>query len=224
MSAASRSQLAPEVTIGSGTTRLLMAGVIAGPLFLVVSTIQALTRDGFDITKVAFSSLSVGAYGWIQVTNFVVAGLLSIACATGIRRVVHSGRGSTWGPRLLVVFGLGQVAAGLFTTDPAMGFPPGTPDGLPERFTWHAIVHNISAPVAFLSAAVACVVFAARFAAAGDSRWRSYSMATAVLAVLVALPPEPTSAGLRLATSTALVYLWLALLAIKLTNQPAEGP
>jgi hypothetical membrane protein len=205
--------------IAPSTVRLLLGGVVAGPLFLGASTIQALLRDGFDITKVAFSSLSVGTHGWIQMTNFVLTGLLCLGCAIGIRRQVPTGKASGWGPRLLMLFGIGQIIAGLFKTDPAMGFPPGTPDGLPEDFTTHAIIHNISAPVAFLSAAIACVVFSRRFGAQGNGRWRLYSLATGIAAPLVAIPPHASSAGLRLAAATGIVYLWLAAYVFKLLRE-----
>jgi hypothetical protein len=33
------------------TTRALTCGVVAGPLYIVVVLIQALTRDGFDVTR-----------------------------------------------------------------------------------------------------------------------------------------------------------------------------
>lgn len=198
------------------TRPLLYGAVVAGPLFLVASTIQAFLRDGFDITKVAFSSLSLGDHGWIQVTNFIVVGLLCCGAAIAVGRCVTTGKASTWGPRLFLVFGAGQIAAGIFTQDPAMGFPPGTPDGMPDHFTWHGILHIVSAPVAFLSAAIGVAVFARRFAAAGETRWRVYSIATAVLAPAIAIPPETTSAGLRLATATGIIYLWFAMYAIRL--------
>ena len=55
---------------------LLACGAVAGPLFIVVGLTQALTRAGFDPVKHPLSLLSVGDLGWIQITNFVVTGLL----------------------------------------------------------------------------------------------------------------------------------------------------
>jgi hypothetical protein len=43
----------------------LACGVLAGPLYLVVSYAQAFTRDGFDLTRDAFSYLSLGDLGSI---------------------------------------------------------------------------------------------------------------------------------------------------------------
>ncbi len=88
------------------TKSLLGYGVIAGPVFVVVSLAQALTRPGFDPARHAWSLLSNGDLGWIQVTNFVAAGLMTAALAVGLRR---AGAG-TWAPRLIGVYGLSLVA------------------------------------------------------------------------------------------------------------------
>ena len=74
------------------TKSLLTAGAIAGPVYLIVGLAQAFTRPGFDITRHALSLLSNGDLGWIQVTNFLVSGLLVIAGAIGMRRALD-GRG-----------------------------------------------------------------------------------------------------------------------------------
>jgi hypothetical protein len=137
-----------------GSTRtLLTCGVVAGPLYIVVVVLQMLTRDGFDISRHPASMLSNGDQGWIQIANFVVSGLLFVACAIGMHRVLGpaAGRGGTWGPRLVGVFGAGMVAAAIFSADPADGFPPGTPAGPPPNISWHGIVHFFVAGVAFLA-------------------------------------------------------------------------
>jgi len=95
----------------------LLRGVLAGPLYLVVSYAQALTRGGFDLTRNAFSFLSLGDFGWIQVTNFVVVGLLFVVAATGVRRALPAGSGSTWAPRLIGALGA-MIAGGGFLIDP----------------------------------------------------------------------------------------------------------
>src|SRR6266851_3684322 len=65
------------------TKSLLGYGVIAGPVFVVVSLAQALTRPGFDPARHAWSLLSNGDLGWIQVTNFVAAGVFRADPALG---------------------------------------------------------------------------------------------------------------------------------------------
>src|SRR5438477_13172356 len=108
------------------TRSLLGYGVLAGPLYVVVSLAQALTRDGFDLTRHQWSLLSNGGLGWIQITNFLVTGLMVIAYAAGLRRALSPGRAGKWAPRLVAVYGAGLLGAGVFRADPALGFPPGT--------------------------------------------------------------------------------------------------
>jgi hypothetical protein len=44
--------------ITTGTRALLASGVVAGPLFVAVALLQALTRDGFDLRRHPLSLLS----------------------------------------------------------------------------------------------------------------------------------------------------------------------
>jgi Protein of unknown function (DUF998) len=111
-------------SVDRSTSVLLACGLLAGPVFVGVAVGQVLLRDGFDLTRHPLSLLSLGELGWIQVTNFVVTGLLSIAFAVGIRRVLHPGRGGTWGPLLVGAFGVGLVLGGIFITDPSLGSHP----------------------------------------------------------------------------------------------------
>ena len=79
------------------TRALLACGLVAGPLYVVVALLQVLFRDGFDLSRQPLSMLSLGDLGWIQITNFVVGGLLAVGFAAGLRRVLRGGRGGTWG-------------------------------------------------------------------------------------------------------------------------------
>ena len=141
------------------TKSLLKYGIIAGPLYVTVSLAQALTRDGFDLTRHPWSLLSNGDLGWIQITNFVLTGLLVVAFAVGLRRV-DSGK---WAPRLIGVYGVSLICAGVFRADPALGFPPGTPDGATD-ISWHGFLHFLAGGVGFTCLVVACFVVARRFA------------------------------------------------------------
>src|ERR1051325_9562011 len=107
--------------------KLLLAGVLAGPIYVGASLIQAVTRPPFNMTKHAFSLLLDGDLGWIQVINFELTGLLLILTAIGWGRVLAGRKAATWGPRLLMLFGVGMMLAGIFHPDPALGFPGGTP-------------------------------------------------------------------------------------------------
>src|SRR4029450_2033571 len=79
------------------TRRLLACGVVAGPLFFPVGLAPAFPRDGFAPSRHALSLLENGRLGWIQISNFVITGLLSIACASGARPVLGRGAGGSSG-------------------------------------------------------------------------------------------------------------------------------
>src|SRR6478735_1001363 len=81
----SQTVASPSATIGSTaceptdrvTKSLLGYGVIAGPFYVAVALAQAVTREGFDLARHQWSLLSNGSHGWIQIANFVVAGLIT---------------------------------------------------------------------------------------------------------------------------------------------------
>ena len=153
---------------GIGTRSLLAAAVAATPVWAVVSLAQALTRDGFDLTRHPLSALFTGSLGWIQIANFLLVGALFIAGAAGFRRALAGTPGGTWTPRLVRIVGLGMVAAGVFVMDPADGFPVGTPAGMPATMTWHSILHMVSGSVAFIALAAACFVLGRHYTRTGD--------------------------------------------------------
>ena len=112
---------------------LLACGAAAGPLFIVVALIQAVTRTGFDAAKHPLSLLSVGDLGWIQIANFVVCGLLYLASAVGMRRALHPGRAAVWGPRLIGAFGVALIAGVSSSPIPGWASRRGRPMAFPTR-------------------------------------------------------------------------------------------
>src|SRR3954468_1418541 len=144
-------ELDQEVVMRRTTDIALRCGIVAGPLFVVVGLAQAFTREGFDLREHTLSLLSNGGLGWIQIANFIVSGLLFIVGAAGIRTALPTGRAHRWGPRLIGAFGVGMAAAGVFSPDPAFGFPPGTPDGKPDSVSWHGALHYTVASLAFIA-------------------------------------------------------------------------
>ncbi len=79
------------------TKALLACGAIAGPLFVLVFLVEGATRAGYDPLRHPVSSLALGDHGWTQIANFVVAGLLTLAFAAGLRLALWPARGSMWG-------------------------------------------------------------------------------------------------------------------------------
>jgi hypothetical protein len=213
---ASRSM--PEARLTT-TFALLLGGVIAGPLFILVSFAQVLTRQGFDLNRHAISMLTLGDLGWIQAANFEITGLLAIACALGIRRALHSGRAATWGPLLFGGYGLGLVVAGIFHPDPALGFPPGAPADMPAVMSWLAMLHAVGFFVSFISLIAACFAFARRFSGLGWRGWAAYCVGTALVPIpFIALSLALGGSGLPLFIMGVITSAWVAALPARLAS------
>lgn len=207
------------------TQTLLACGVASGPLFYIVAVAQMFTRSGFDIRHHAISLLSLGDLGWIQITNFIVTGVLAIMCAVGMRWVLHPGRGGTWGPLLIGIYGMGMIVGGIFHPDPGLGFPPGAPAGMPTAMSWHAVLHSIFFYTAFLSLIVACFVFVRRFMFQGRRGWGIYCAATGVVSpLLIVLGTSITSwAGVLFAIAGVVAFGWVSVMAARLIAELSEG-
>ena len=207
---------------------LLACGAIGPLLFIVMFLIEGATRPNYNAWHHFVSSLSQGEQGWMQIANFLMCGVLVLCFAIGLRRVLHPGKGSIWGPLLLGIFGLCLIGAGLFVTDPLLGYPPGAP----STPTLHGVVHIFLSLVAFIALPAACFVLARRFA--GDPAWHGwafYSLATGILVIVffiitdVVASLDPNGpAGLFQRLSIIIGWGWIALLAFRLMskNQPAS--
>lgn len=192
------------------TRSLLGYGLVAGPFYVAVVLIQAAIRTGFDLTRDDVSLLSNGSLGWIQVVNFLLTGAMVIACAAGMARALKAGPGATWAPRLLAVYGLGMIGAGLFAADPMNGFPAGAPAGRPATVSTHGILHLAFAGVGFLCLVAACVMFARRFLAEKKTPWAVFSVVTGVLflAAFAGLASGSSSQAVVLFFWAALITVW----------------
>ncbi|MEJ2861814.1 DUF998 domain-containing protein [Actinomycetospora flava] len=184
------------------TRSLLGYGVLAGPFYVVVGLAQALTRDGFDVTRHDLSLLAAGPWGWIQIANLVLTGLMTVAAAVGMHRalrVLGGGPGATWGPRLVGVYGVGMVGAGVFVADPMNGYPPGAP----ATVSLGGIGHLVFGGLGFLGLVAGALVLARHYD--GGMAW--FSRVTGVL-FLVAF------AGIASGSASPVVVLgfWVALI------------
>jgi hypothetical protein len=201
---------------GAVTRSLLGYGVLAGPFYLVVGLVQALTRKGYDLAHDDLSVLANGSLGWIQMTNLILSGLMTVAAAIGIRRAIRTApRGRTWGPRLIAGYGGGLVLAGVFTADPMNGFPVGTPPGA-HTVSWHGLLHLVAGGLGFLCLIAACFALARRF----GRGWAVYSRVTGVLFGLsfLGIASGSTSAAVVLGfwLGIILAWAWLAAVSVRL--------
>lgn len=208
----------------------LLCGAVAGPLFMLVLLIQGAARDGYDPIRHAGSSLELGSrLGWIQQANFILAGLLVILFASALPGALRErGRQSAWGSLLVALWGVGLIGAGVFLDDPISGYPPGTPV-LTVPSTPHGDLHGKISLVGFLALAVACFVFARRFAGWAEGRWALYSALSGILfsigfVLFVAASLQVSGlvevGGLIQRLTVGIGWLWLTLLAIHLIRMP----
>ena len=212
------------------TKALLACGAIAGPLFVLVFLGAGSSRADYDPLRHPVSSLALGDSGWVQTANFVVAGLLTLAFAVGLRRAFRPPRGSTWGPLLVGAWAIGLLGAGIFPTDPVSGYPPGTPDRL-YGYSWQGALHDLFSLPAFVALAAAFFVFGRRFATRGERGWAIYSIVTGIVFVVAFVL---SSAGFGQAedlvdlagpfqrVAVAAGFGWLALLAVRFLRSPPE--
>ena len=197
----------------------------------MVGLAQALARDGFDLTHHDLSLLANGPYGWIQIANLVLTGLMVIAAAAGVRRTMRPGPAASWGPGLLAGYGVGLVGAGVFVADPMQGFPPGTPDGPPATVSTAGLLHVVIGGIGFACLVAACFVLAHRFARRGRTGWAWYSRTTGLvfLAGFVGIASGSSSPAVVLGFWFAVVvaWAWLAALSVHLyraTPRPNRPP
>ena len=167
------------MTVSRTTRGLLLAGAFAGPLFVLTVLFQSYTVPGFEPRLDFLSLLSLGPYGFVQIANFVLAGILNLLYAAGLWRRLHGGPSGTSAPILVAIYGLGLITVGVFTTDPANGFPPGSVHAATPSV--HGVVHALGALPVFLSAAAALSLLARRFHTGSEYGWALYCGASAVL-------------------------------------------
>jgi hypothetical protein len=207
------------------TTLLLAGGVVGGLGFLGIALAAGAFREGYRALHQPVSMLSLGPGRWVQIANFVVTGLLMVACAAGLRRTLRSGRGATWGPLLIGTYGVGLVASGVFPVDPSYGYPPGAALGPAASPTVSGTLHDLAGFMVFGPLTAACFVFARRFAAqAGRRGWGACSLlAGLAIPAFIAGAFNAWSSGIpanfggvfqRMAIATG--WLWISLLALSI--------
>jgi uncharacterized protein DUF998 len=203
------------------TRALLTGGAVAGPLYVATWLIQAFTREAFDITRHPASLLANGGPGWIQTTNFIVSGLLTIAAAVGLRRVMPpASPGRVWGPRLVATYGVGLLLAAAFPADPGAGFPVGTPADYAEIST-RGMGHFVAGTIGFSGLIAACLVFAAHYRALGRRTFARFSTVTGILffAAFAGLNAGAGSRPTIIAFDLAVILGWTWLTTITLDKR-----
>lgn len=209
---------------------LISAGLIGPLLFIVVFLVEGATRPGYNAWLMFVSQLATGPGGWVQVANFYVMGLASIAFAIGLRLATAGTRGSIAAPALLGLFGVTMLVAGTFTTDPGLGYPVGAP----EVHTLHGTIHGFAGLLVFILLPAAAFAMAAHFAAQKTWRWAIYSAAVGVVMIVLffggfavgAISNAPTGLYQRITIVTGWTWIaavaWRHLKMIGVSSVPAD--
>ncbi len=218
--------------IRSTTPVLLACGIVAGPLFVLAFLIEGATRTGYNPLRYPISSLAIGDFGWMQTATFIVTGVLLLAFAVGLRRILRYSGGSVWGYRSVGVAAVGLIGAGFFTTDPVYGYPPDAPFLLAQQ-SIHGHLHDFFSILLFAGIPAACFVLARWFAVAGERRWAAYSVCTAIaMLVTFALagagfkqsPGLKEISGAMQRVSLIVCWMWITVLALHFLRTPAPIP
>jgi Protein of unknown function (DUF998) len=152
------------------------------------------------------SGLALGPYGPAQVANFVVSGLLLAFFALGLHLGATDGRGSPFGPALLILAGTAMSLMGL-KTDPIRRVGPRS---------LHGLIHDAAFVTFVLCFVTALFLLWRRFEA--DPSWRGharYTLATGILAVLLLLLP-----GVAYYLFIVALLTWIEATAIRLWGSP----
>ncbi len=185
-----------------------MAGpVLFGAILVVLTVVQYdfMVEIGWqpleDPAGAWPSGLALGPYGWVQVLNFVVSGLLLMLLAVGLHLGVD-GRDSRVGPVLLFVAGAAMALMG-FKTDPILREGPRT---------LHGWIHDLAFAL-FVLALLPSFLFL-WWRLRKEALWQNharYTLATGVIAaLLISLP------GVAYYLFIVVVLVWMEVTAIQL--------
>ncbi len=201
------------------------AGMIGPTLFVAVFILEGWLRPGYNPLSMVVSELSLGPRGWIQITNFLILGVLFLIFARGVAAQFRESKASRAGSILLTIIGFALLASGPFVMDPAS-----TPR---DQWSVHGTIHQLLGAIVFSLMPISCFLFWYRFRQ--DTKWQSlrwWTLATGIIFVVAiillkagqALPsssPNVLSNFLGLIQRIALItYLaWVFAFAFRLRAQ-----
>jgi hypothetical protein len=196
-----------------------LAGMISPAMFALIIVVLTLLEYDFMVeigwdpvgsSSVPWpSGLALGPYGWLQILNFVLFGLMLIVFAIGLHRgVAATGRAAWVGPALLVVTGIALVLSG-FKTDPhLMSTGPQT---------WHGLIHGLAFFLLIFPLLLSCFFLWWRFRK--DPLWQGYdlySLITGTVGVVLFFAVSSRQWGFYL--FLAVVLTWIEIVAVRLRS------
>jgi hypothetical protein len=198
-----------------------LAGMIGPAMFALIVAVLTMLQYNFMVglgwdpvgaSDVPWpSALALGPYGFLQVLNFVLFGVMLTGFATGLQSSVAAGGRISWaGPACLAVAGVASVLLA-FKTDPHTST---------KTHTWHGLIHLGAFLVLGLSVLAAMLFLWRRLEK--DPAWRGYgwySLVSAALALVLLLVPWQVAGYLFF----AVLLVWVEVVAIRLRSLADEA-
>src|SRR5215813_7885452 len=155
----------------------LWSGLIGSLFFVAVFVAEEVLAPEFNWLSTAVSEHSRTPHGWIQITTFIVVGLLFVIFSGGISEELRNVLGSRTGPLMIGITGVCLILSGPFVTDPG-----GVVMRSPEA-TWHGMVHGIVGAIAFTLMPLSCFVFYRRLRS--QTAWRSFARRSLMVCFII---------------------------------------
>jgi hypothetical protein len=201
-----------------------LSGMIGPALFVVAFTLEGRLRAEYDPQSMYISALSLGPYGWTQMTNFILLGILLLVFTLALWAGFKGVKTARSGIVLLTMIASLYLLSGPFVMDPTTGTSAST--------TIHGTLHGIFGGIVFLLMPVCIFTFLRTFK--NDPKWRSFHgwtlafaiFQTAAVTFFTITTKPPSLQGVfgpwfGLIQRTALVpfMIWVFLFALKIYRQ-----
>lgn len=180
----------------------IWAGMLGPLLFVKIFLVEGWLRPGYQPLKMYVSELSLGERGWIQITNFIVFGVLFLLFSRGVAAEFPTGTASRGGPILLTITAICYLLSGPFVMDPA-----NTPR---DQMTIPGVLHGILGGIVFTLMPIICFVFLRRFRE--DPKWHFFQGWTLILGTLIAAAVILLTAATKLPDTQNIFTNWLGLI------------
>lgn len=148
--------------------------------------------------------------------NGCLCGILAILGAVGFWLALDKRALSAFCSCFVFLVGIGLILAGIFSTDPAFGFPKGAPEGYPAHPSLGALIHSLGFYTAFTALSFACFLFSRQFHQKKMPGWEAYSLVSGFATpILIALGMTVFSeiAGIAFAVVGVSSLGWMSLVA-----------
>jgi hypothetical protein len=206
------------------TAALALVAIFGVLYFFAAVSVNELLRPMYDPMQRTISELSVGRYGYLQISAFVALGLSLVALPMGLWRRVRVTILSRAGLGLILIGGVASFVAAAFPTDLRNA----------AIVTVAGQVHQISASIGYSCLILAMLLLSWHFRR--DLHWHTFHLTSSLLtlvglSMLLAMAATGNSdvAGLLQRVMAAALLTWVALTAVhawrlSLASRPARRP